>query len=526
MTNKAIATCRGILSRCAAVVLLLVGAATAAVAQNMTVKSFEALPNDLTATLADTKRTSRTDGRDAAVIKIQTREKDFNFDVGSISLVGDPVYKTGEIWIYLPSRTQKITISHPRFGQLRDYFFPLPIESGKTYLMVLDPGVGRYVTINTAVARSAVFINGDSVGISPLVNHYLLYGKHRLMARNDRMQGEIDFDVVNDGTGADLAVTIPMEDQSAHYGQVFVTTDPDAAIVYQGEIKGVGEWVAELHEGDYVIETRKINADPARTTFTVKPKQVNRVQALPPVPHRGYLSLYTRPMDAELRIDGKHIDHKETIELPVGNHVVGLSRKDYYDLEKEYRITNRQTVMDTLNMERIQYLHKNQFYFGGAYTFGSFSGATALLGFTYANIDVQVSYTFGISKSDVANYYDLSNNTQWTGRAEYKLNVIGAKLGYQIPLVTHFGIVPQVGFAAHLLSSSVLDGTVPDQDAKAACATVGAKFIYSPMQHFCLFAAPEYDIAVSKGKQYQALSDAIGFSAGGFFCHVGIILNF
>lgn len=511
------------------VVALCVIGAISSKAQNMTVKDFQEDTYDLSAQRNDTKRTARQDGKPAAIIKINTREKDFYFDGGTLGLVGDPVYMPSEIWIYLPSRAQKISISHPKYGQLRDYYFPVPIESGKVYNMVLDPGVGRYSTINTSTPRSTVYLDGDSIGVSPIVGYYILYGDHKIMAKNDRMEGEISVTLVNDGVDADAVFNVPMQDQSEHFGIVTISTDPDAAIVFNDKVQAMGLWTTELREGDYVVETQKLNADNSRTTFTVKPKTVNNVQAIPPVPHMGYLNIYTRPRDAQMTLDGKAIDNNDAnIELPVGNHTVNFTRKNFVSTEREYAIRHNVTELDTVNMERIQFFHKNSFYLGADYVIGTFSGVNFTVGGTYQNIDLQLGFMLGMSKTDMVNFYqdNGSGSTPYQGSAQYSLNTFSAKLGYQIPLVTNFCITPQVGFAAHMLSAKSKEGTVPSDSEKAACATISAKLMYSPVQHFSIMVAPEYDIAVSKGQQYEALSDAAGFSKGGFFCHLGVIFNF
>ena len=99
-------------------------------AQNLAVKGFRLLENDLT---ANTHGTSKSDqnGETAALIKIVTPESGFNFDGGSLGIV-ESQQKVGEIWVYVPARAQKITISHKQFGVLRDYYYKLAIEAGRT----------------------------------------------------------------------------------------------------------------------------------------------------------------------------------------------------------------------------------------------------------------------------------------------------------------------------------------------------------------------------------------------------------
>ena len=46
--------------------------------------------------------------------------------------------EVGEIWIYLPKGTTRLTIKHPRWGVLRDFRFPNPLESRLTYELIVE----------------------------------------------------------------------------------------------------------------------------------------------------------------------------------------------------------------------------------------------------------------------------------------------------------------------------------------------------------------------------------------------------
>lgn len=110
--------------------------ATVAMAQSHTfeVRSFKLLPNDITA-YVDPVRDLNQEA--CALVKI-TGDKDFVFSA-PLGIV-QRREKVGEIWVYLPKGSRTITIKHPRWGVLRDYTFPLTLESRLTYELVLaDP---------------------------------------------------------------------------------------------------------------------------------------------------------------------------------------------------------------------------------------------------------------------------------------------------------------------------------------------------------------------------------------------------
>ena len=107
-------------------------------AQNIAVKSFSLLENDLTANIEGTTVYDQN-GEKCALIKIETTQRGFTFDVGILGVV-DVVEKPSEIWLYVPEKINNITISHPKLGILRDYKFEVQILKARTYLMQLTTG--------------------------------------------------------------------------------------------------------------------------------------------------------------------------------------------------------------------------------------------------------------------------------------------------------------------------------------------------------------------------------------------------
>lgn len=103
------------------------------------ISSFKLLEADLTAI---SNKQLDQNGERAALIKIVTPEKGFTFDGGSLGIVAVQ-HHTGEIWLYVPARANKLTIQHPTLGVLREYSYPVPIQGGRTYEMRLDIGTSQ-----------------------------------------------------------------------------------------------------------------------------------------------------------------------------------------------------------------------------------------------------------------------------------------------------------------------------------------------------------------------------------------------
>lgn len=487
-------------------------------AQNMKVLDFKRLDNDLTANIRGTAKIDMN-GETAALIKIQTPERGFSFDGGMQGIVASEEH-AGEIWLYVPRRAQKLIIQHPDYGVLRDYFYPIPIEGGKTYEMLIDIGTGRYATITSGVAKATIFIDGDECGQSP-VRKYLNYGRHTIKAVKDRFEGETTALVTvgqESTSNSQQLVHVDMQDMSSHYGDVTVIVDNRADIFLNGQNMGTGEWKTQLREGNYTIETRKANSDPAMTSFTVVAQRQNTIKANAPIQHTGWLHVYTRPRNVKVT----PLDVSETQTLPVGTYQLEFTRKGFVTQNREYTVRRNETTLDTVTLQRVTYVKPLAFYFGGAFTLRSLSGVSAIVGAVYQRHDLQASYTFGLTESDVI-YWGGDMNTG----TKYKMQSIAVKYGYQFPLMRHLAITPQVGWSYNSFSANAAQSgnTTYGDGASSHALTVGAKLVLVPMQHLYFFVAPEYMFALSKDNNFKSITDN-NVSADGFAVHAGLLVNF
>lgn len=509
--------------------------AAAVSAQEMSVVGFQLLETDLTANTRGTQEMDQN-GETAALIKIVTLERGFNFDGGSLGIVGTKE-KPGEIWLYVPRYAQKLTIQHQAFGVLRNYVYPVTIEGGRTYEMLIDIGTGRYATITGTVAGAEITIDGEYAGKAPLYNRYLNYGKHEIKAVNNRFEGVDTVYVTTaseqtSGKKSNLIYNVDMRDMSDHYGDINVSVDGNADIFFQGQKVGTGTWQSQLREGKYIVETRKANCDSVKTAFTVTALQDNVVKATPPTPHTGYLNIYTRPRSLAATIDGRTpIDLTEPQSVPVGTHSLEFSRKGYVSQTREFNVARYQITADTVTLERINYVKPQALYFGVAYTIRSMGGPTVLAGYTYKNHDAQVSYTFGTGSSDDINWYgedsNNSNITHFLGTVNYKMSSIAVKYGYQFRLFTRFAAIPQVGFMWNRLGCNLVQGTEKYGDgASTFCMSIGAKLLAVPFQHCYAFVSPEYYFPLSKDNAFKSVAKTADLSAGGFALHIGVLANF
>lgn len=213
-------------------------------AQNISVKSFRLLETDLTANTAGTLKKDQNN-ETAALIKVVTTETGFVFDGGMLGIVGT-TQRAGEIWVYVPPKSRKITISHPQLGVLRDYFYPISIEAGRTYEMVLATGRvttivqesagGQYLVMKVSPSNAEVSIDEVPYEVeNDEVTVFLKYGKHTYRvsaALHESEVGQIDMG----NTKKEMAVTL-----RPAYGLLQIESDPTGAEVYiDGDYESAG----------------------------------------------------------------------------------------------------------------------------------------------------------------------------------------------------------------------------------------------------------------------------------------------
>ena len=213
-------------------------------AQNISVKSFRLLETDLTANTAGTLKKDQNN-ETAALIKVVTTETGFVFDGGTLGIVGT-TQRAGEIWVYVPPKSRKITILHPQLGVLRDYFYPISIEAGRTYEMVLATGRvttivqesagGQYLVMKVSPSNAEVSIDEVPYEVeNDEVTVFLKYGKHTYRvsaALHEPEAGQIDMG----NTKKEMAVTL-----RPAYGLLQIESDPTGAEVYiDGDYESAG----------------------------------------------------------------------------------------------------------------------------------------------------------------------------------------------------------------------------------------------------------------------------------------------
>lgn len=128
-----------------ATIILSIVFCTVLQAQSISVTQFKAAPNDFSAAAQGTRRLD-PDGDACALVKISTHQTGFSFDAGA-NCIADVIYSDPGVWLYLPSGTRKVTISHKQFGTVYGWQFPINLEPARTYEMTLKTDMPKPVRV-------------------------------------------------------------------------------------------------------------------------------------------------------------------------------------------------------------------------------------------------------------------------------------------------------------------------------------------------------------------------------------------
>lgn len=511
---------RTILQRAVVGVMLVMAAAVAtltAQGANLVVRDFKLLPMDQTAINPETMKKDQN-GKTAALIKIYTNlNPDQTYFSNGVMGIVDRINKPGQIWLYLPARSQSLEITNQRYSPYR-YTFEEDILPGKTYSMQLTVE-GKEVTLSASVRGADLYVDGDSVGVSPL-NIYLSYGEHSVKAEKGSMLYEGNIQITPDSP---IRFELPMEDENLKYSDVTVTVPDNADIYFQGRRVGVGEWHERLREGNYSVELRKPNCEDVVKDFTVMAGKPTLVEATAPVPFKGYLSVDVLPNTGTKIYDGDTIvaEHRLQKQLKVGDYNLTFRKKGYIPVTKTFTVERNQETTDTVALQRIQYIRSNAIYAGVGFTYGTIPGVSAHVGGVVSNFNLEFGYTFGIGKSKEVYWYESPAPGLYDDCSTYSMDELEIKVGYQFSFVERIGLTPQVGYLGQRLR-----GGVHGNGAMSHNISVGARFVFNPLPAVGIFVNPEYAIPVQVNQLYKDIAEYGGFSQGGVYISAGVTFNF
>jgi formylglycine-generating enzyme required for sulfatase activity len=319
-------------------------------AQSFNVSSFRLLEDDLDANNAAEKDQN---GEIAALIKVVTTHTGFSFDGGALGIV-KAIQKPGVIWVYVPRGLKKITISHSKFGILRDYYLPMAVASARTYEMVLVTGkvetnvrqarTSQYVVFQLEPPNAVVELDGELLQTDEgSATKMMQFGTYSYRVQAPNYLPEAGNITVNDPKNKHV-VSVSLV---PNFSSVTLTVDDDAEIWVNGERKGTGTWQGNLGAGIYEFETRKQNHRSISTTSEIlasSESQTIHLQA--PTPILGEANINSSPTKADIYIDGKKVGQtpQKISGLLIGEHQYSILHQGYIDYNGTLTIREGETT--------------------------------------------------------------------------------------------------------------------------------------------------------------------------------------
>lgn len=268
--------------------------------QNISVESFRLLEKDLDARVNFPKRDQN--GEVCAIIKVVTPETDFVWDSDALGIVSAE-RKTGEYWLYVPRGARFLTIKHDLLGILREYQYPIPIQSATVYEMKLITAeiekivkkpeiITQWLAIDSEPKGANIFIEEKLVGTTPYTGQFP-EGEYTYRIELPRYHPEAG-KVTLKGKRETLTFTM-----RPRFGKISVTSSPESGMmIYLNDentgkttpatLEGVssGNQTLKLTSQWYQPQAKTVTVNDNQTTtasFTMEPAFANiTVKTTPP----------------------------------------------------------------------------------------------------------------------------------------------------------------------------------------------------------------------------------------------------
>ncbi len=329
-------------------------------AQNISVVSFQHDESDLTANLQGTTVFDQNGGK-CALIRIQTTQKGFRFDVGVLGIQKVDDNKPGEIWVYVPAGVKRMDIRHQQLGSLMGYVFPVSIQAAKTYVMELttskvhtivehDDGMS-YFSLVVKPANAMVLIDGEMKMLDADGSLVLrmFRGEHAYQIQSPGYASVSDKFTLG---ATKLTKEITLQSVLA---RLSLSCETPGALLYVNDVmKAVGSWSGDLLAGTYLLEAKKEGHYSQKQTITLTERD-NQSIKLPALTARvGKLDVNYKPVNADVYIDGTKVGTTPDIfsSILVGSHKVEIRKDGYTSKTHDVTIDEGQTATLAGSLEK------------------------------------------------------------------------------------------------------------------------------------------------------------------------------
>ena len=508
---------------------------TCAYAQKISVSRFYLAESDLTAQNRSTMLEDQN-GDKCALIRVQTTQKGFTFDVGSAGIQKIDDNHAGEIWVYVPFGIRHISIRHPQLGSLSNYNFPINIEKARTYIMEITSDkvfVNNYddtrkqkLKIKVTIADAEFTLNGMKVPLNynGETTLELSFGTYTYKVESTNFHSKEGQITINDST-KDQQLTI--NNLEPIMGVISIHTIPNnAKISIDGKTVPDNTSIVpfQLQVGSHKLVAKKDGYKTEEKDIEIKQDDTTEVEIN--LSKTTLFQFTSIPTGADLTINGqKNFSTNCSVELETGKYEIKATKRGYKSYHKTLFL-NSSNPNVKIPMKKV-HNYKNEFYAEGSIRAGAFFAFGGNFGGYISNFNIEMAAYYGTGHEYI--YWNDGDLKPTQSFYSPELTISG-KLGYGIPIDTRFRITPQVGFNHLRLKESTNDTSIsPAKGANVTSAVLGIRFSGVIASHFGLSLSPEYTIASIKSKGYKVLSNVsskIKKWGEGFNIKISIMMKF
>ncbi len=507
-------------------------------AQTISVTNFYLMESDLTANSRNSEVLDQN-GDKCALIKIQTTQKGFSFDVGSAGIQKVDDNHTGEIWVYVPYGVKHISIKHQLLGSMPNYDFPINIQKARTYVMEItsdkvfvnnyDDSRKQKLLIKVTPANSSFTLNGMKVQLNSKgeVEQELSFGTYTYKVESQGYYPKEGQITIND---PDKKQNLTVSDMMPIKGKLSVHVNPYMAEVYV-DGRSIGRSTAlepyELQIGKHEIKVSLNGYKTETKTVTIEEDKSTDIQVT--LTQVATYKITSNPIGADITINKESIGSSPcSKELTSGTYVIKATKSGYKDYNKSVELKSSNPDVH-ISLSKI-YNYKNEFYMEGNVRAGTFAAFGGTMGCYINNVNIEASYLSGTGNNE--NIYWSGNDVLPTECTYTPSMTISAKIGYGFALGTRFRLAPQIGMNVLTLKETIEDGfTVapPADGANVISGLASLRFSAAIASSFAISLSPEYSFVMSESKGYTALSAVspqIEKWGGGFNIKLGLTVFF
>ena len=389
-------------------------------AQEMSVKSFEYLPKDLT---ARTSARNDRNGIPCAVIRVGIALQGVVFDGNTI---GAPVYNTGEYLVYMPGGSRQITIRHDSYLPLTVVFADYGIdkvESSNTYRLTVPTGTmpspqrnGNFLIMNVTPTSSQVTIDD---GVSTATESdgsfkiFLNNGTHSYSVEAGNAYSPVSGTVEMNGE----RITLPITLQSVKASLSVKTITSGSKIYVNEDYKGIDQWQGSLSPGTYLVEAKKDGYRPYSTTVSLAKQQSESLTIPALQASYGTLMVDYKPIDAEVYLDNNLLGKAPNVfdNILAGKHTIKIIKDGYSDY------TGSVTIQENQQASISGSLSKSSGAASVSHTQANISTTNTINGHEWVDLGLSVKWATcnvgATSPSDYGDYFawgEISTKSSYT----------------------------------------------------------------------------------------------------------------